>query len=117
MARGEDAGMIPGTSQKDDLLNLLTPTGKDPETGEDAPLLGTISAGGAAILFVIQSGIAPVVVIPMTGEGDKPCDQGFKGEKFGSFFSKFACKSKKNPSDLLGISHSKSKIRYSAMSK
>ena len=88
-----------------------------PEIGEGALLLGMIVAGGATVLFVIQSGFVPVVVIPMTGEGDKPCDRGFKGEKLGSFLSNFACKSKKNPSDLLGISHSKSKIRYSATSK
>ena len=36
-----------------------------------------------------------VVVIPMTEEGDKPCDRGFKGGKIRIIFSKFACKSKK----------------------
>ena len=82
MAREEAPGMIPGTSQKDD---LQTPTKIDPEIGEGALLLGMIVAGGATVLFVIQSGFAPVVVIPMTGEGDKPCDRGFKGEKLGSF--------------------------------
>ena len=34
-----------------------------------------------------------------------------------AFSSNFGCKSKKNPSDLLGISHSNSKNRDSASSK
>ena len=71
MAREEAPGMIPGTSQKDD---LQTPTKIDPEIGEGALLLGMIAAGNAIVLFVIQNGFAPVVVTPMTGEGDKPCD-------------------------------------------
>ena len=79
MAREEDPGVNPGTSQKDDLLDLHTPTKIDPEIGEGALLLGMIVAGGATILFVIQSGFVPVVVIPMTGEGDKPCDGVFNG--------------------------------------
>ena len=70
MAREEDPGVNPGTSQKDDLPNLLTPTRKDPEIGEGALLLGMIAAGNATV----QNGFAPVVVTPMTGEGDKPCD-------------------------------------------
>ena len=41
----------------------------------------------------------------------------FWGKNLGRFSSNFACKSKKNPSDLLGISHSNSKNRYSASSK
>ena len=86
--------MIPGTSQKDDLLDLHTPTKKDPEIGEGALLLGMIAAGNATVLSVIQNGFAPVVAIPMTGKGDRSCDRG-----------------------LLGISHGKSKIRYSATSK
>ena len=57
--------MIPGTSQKDDLLDLHTPTKIDPEIGEGALLLGMIAAGGATVLFVIQSGFVPVVVIPI----------------------------------------------------
>ena len=92
MVPEEAPGIVPGTSQKED---PPTPTQTGPEIGEDALLLGTISAGGATILFVIQSGIAPVVVIPMTGEGDKPCDRGFKGGKIRVILSKFACKSKK----------------------
>ena len=79
MARGEDPGMIPGTSQKDDLLNLLTPPGIDPEIGEGALLLGMIAAGNATVLSVIQNGFAPVVATPMTGDGDKPCDGVSKG--------------------------------------
>ena len=123
MARGEDPGMIPGTSQKDDLLNLPTPTRIDPEIGEGALLLGMIAAGNATVLSVIQNGFAPVVATPMTGDGDKPCDGvskgggSFWGKNLGRFSSIFACKSKKNPSDLLGISHSNSKNRYSATSK
>ena len=74
MAREEAPGMIPGTSQKDDLLNLPTPTGIDPEIGEGALLLGMIAAGNATDLSEIRNGFAPVVVTPMTGEGDKPCD-------------------------------------------
>ena len=77
MAREEAPGMIPGTSQKDDLLDLQTPTKIDPEIGEGALLLGMIAAGDATVLFVIQSGFVPVVVIPMTGEGDKQCDRVF----------------------------------------
>ena len=79
MAREEDPGVIPGTSQKDDLLNLLTPTRKDPEIGEGALLLGMIAAGDATDLSEIRNGFAPVVVTPMTGEGDKPCDGVFNG--------------------------------------
>ena len=86
MAREEDPGVIPGTSQKDDLPNLLTPTRKDPEIGEGALLLGMIAAGNATVLSVIQNGFAPVVAIPMTGDGDKPCDRGFEGENLGSHF-------------------------------
>ena len=79
MAREEDPGVNPGTSQKDDLPNLLTPTRKDPEIGEGALLLGMIAAGNATVLSVIQNGFAPVVATPMTGEGDKPCDGVFNG--------------------------------------
>ena len=92
MAREEDPGVIPGTSQKDDLPNLLTPTRKDPEIGEGALLLGMIAAGNATVLSVIQNGFAPVVATPMTGDGDKPCDgvsKGggvFLGKKSRSFF-------------------------------
>ena len=86
MAREEAPGMIPGTSQKDDLLDLQTPTKIDPEIGEGALLLGMIAAGNATVLFVIQNGFAPVVAIPMTGDGDKPCDGGFEGENLGSYF-------------------------------
>ena len=86
MAREEAPGMIPGTSQKDDLLDLHTPIKIDPEIGEGALLLGMIVAGGATVLFVIQSGFVPVVAIPMTGDGDKPCDRGFEGENLGSHF-------------------------------
>ena len=86
MAREEDPGVIPGMSQKDDLPNLLTPTRKDPEIGEGALLLGMIAAGNATVLSVIQNGFAPVVAIPMTGDGDKPCDMGFEGENLGSHF-------------------------------
>ena len=75
--------MIPGTSQKED---SPTPTKIDPEIGEGALLLGMIAAGGATVLFVIQSGFVPVVAIPMTGDGDKPRDRGFKGENLGSYF-------------------------------
>ena len=77
MAREEAPGMIPGTSQKDD---LQTPTKIDPEIGEGALLLGMIAAGNATVLSVIQNGFAPVVAIPMTGDVDKPCDRGFKGK-------------------------------------
>ena len=80
MAREEAPGMIPGTSQKDDLLDLQTPTKIDPEIGEGALLLGMIAAGNATDLSEIRNCFAPVVVTPMTGEGDKPCDRGFKGE-------------------------------------
>ena len=83
MAREEAPGMIPGTSQKED---PPTPTEIDPEIGEGALLLGMIAAGGATVLFVIQSGFVPVVAIPMTGDGDKPRDRGFKGENLGSYF-------------------------------
>ena len=79
MAREEAPGMIPGTSQKDDLLNLHTPTKIDPEIGEGALLLGMIAAGNATVLSVIQNGFAPVVATPMTGDGDKPCDGVSKG--------------------------------------
>ena len=79
MAREEDPGVNPGTSQKDDLPNLLTPTRKDPEIGEGALLLGMIAAGNATVLSVIQNGFAPVVATPMTGDGDKPCDGVSKG--------------------------------------
>ena len=100
-------------SQKDELPNLLTPTRIDPEIGEGALLLGMIAAGNATVLSVIQNGFAPVVATPMTGEGDKPCDGVFNGGgvlgKIRTIFSKFACKSQKNPSDLLGKSHSNSK--------
>ena len=82
MAPEEAPGIVPGTSQKED---PPTPIQIGPEIGEGTLLLGTIAARGATALFVIQSGIALVVVIPMTGEGDKPCDRGFKGEKLGSF--------------------------------
>ena len=95
MAREEAPGMIPGTSQKDDLLDLHTPTKKDPEIGEGALLLGMIAAGDATDLSESRKGFAPVVATPMTGEGDKPCDRGFKGGKIRNIFSKFACKSKK----------------------
>ena len=61
-------------------------TGIDPEIGEGALLLGMIAAGNAIVLFVIQNGFAPVVAIPMTGDGDKPCDMGFEGENLGSHF-------------------------------
>ena len=57
-----------------------------PEIGEGALLLGMIAAGNATVLSVIQNGFAPVVAIPMTGDGDKPCDRGFKGENLGSHF-------------------------------
>ena len=77
MAREEAPGMIPGTSQKDDLLDLHTPTKIDPEIGEGALLLGMIAAGNATVLSVIQNGFAPVVATPMTGDVDKPCDGGF----------------------------------------
>ena len=83
MAQEEAPGTIPGTSQKED---PPTPIRTGPEIGEGALLLGMIVAGGATVLFVIQSGFVPVVAIPMTGEGDKPCDRGFKGEKLGSYF-------------------------------
>ena len=83
MAREEAPGMILGTSQKEDPPN---PTEIDPEILEGALLLGMIAAGGATVLFVIQSGFVPVVAIPMTGDGDKPCDRGFKGENLGSYF-------------------------------
>ena len=83
MAREEAPGMILGTSQKEDPPN---PTEIDPEILEGALLLGMIAAGGATVLFVIQSGFVPVVAIPMTGDGDKPCDWGFKGENLGSYF-------------------------------
>ena len=76
MAREEAPGMIPGTSQKDD---LQTPTKIDPEIGEGALLLGMIAAGNATVLSVIQNGFAPVVATPMTGDGDKPCDGVSKG--------------------------------------
>ena len=85
MAREEAPGMIPGTGQKEDLLNPPTPTGIDPEIREGTVLLGMIAAGNAIVLFVIQNGFAPVVVTPMTGDGDKPCDRGFEGENLGSF--------------------------------
>ena len=78
MAPEEAPGIVPGTSQKEDPPTHIQ-TG--PEIGEGALLLGMIVAGGATVLFVIQSGFVPVVVIPMTGEGDKPCDRGFKGKK------------------------------------
>ena len=78
MAPKEAPGTVPGTSQKED---PPTPIQTGPEIGEGALLLGTIAAGGAAVLFVIQSGFAPVVVIPMTGEGDKSCDRDFQGGK------------------------------------
>ena len=83
MAREEAPGMILGTSQKEDPPN---PTEIDPEILEGALLLGMIAAGGATVLFVIQSGFVPVVAIPMTGDGDKPRDRGFKGENLGSYF-------------------------------
>ena len=51
MAREEAPGMIPGTSQKDDLLDLQTPTKIDPEIGEGALLLGMIAAGDAGRTF------------------------------------------------------------------
>ena len=92
MTREEAPGMIPGTGQKDDLPNLPTPTGIDPEIGEGPLLLGMIAAGNATVLSVIQNGFAPVVAIPMTGDGDKPCDgvsKGwgvFKEKKLGSHF-------------------------------
>ena len=86
MAREEAPGTIPGTGQKEDLPNPPTPTGIDPEIGEGALLLGMIAAGNAIVLFVIQNGFAPVVAIPMTGDGDKPCDMGFEGENLGSHF-------------------------------
>ena len=86
MAREEAPGMIPGTGQKEDHPNPPTPTGIDPEIGEGALLLGMIAAGNAIVLFVIQNGFAPVVAIPMTGDGDKPCDMGFEGENLGSHF-------------------------------
>ena len=79
MAREEAPGMIPGTSQKDDLLDLHTPTKIDPEIGEGALLLGMIAAGNATDLSEIRNGFAPVVATPMTGEGDKPCDGVFNG--------------------------------------
>ena len=106
MAREEAPGMIPGTSQKDDLLDLHTPTKIDPEIGEGALLLGMIAAGNATDLSEIRNGFAPVVVTPMTGEGD---NGGESRKNLGTIFSKLACKSQKNPSDLLGISHSNSK--------
>ena len=83
MAREGAPGMIPGMSQKEDPPN---PTEIDPEILEGALLLGMIAAGGATVLFVIQSGFVPVVAIPMTGDGDKPRDRGFKGENLGSYF-------------------------------
>ena len=83
MAREEAPGMILGTSQKEDPPN---PTEIDPEILEGALLLGMIAAGGATVLFVIQSGFVPVVAIPMTGDRDKPRDRGFKGENLGSYF-------------------------------
>ena len=83
MAQEEAPGMILGTSQKEDPPN---PTEIDPEILEGALLLGMIAAGGATVLFVIQSGFVPVVAIPMTGDGDKPRDRGFKGENLGSYF-------------------------------
>ena len=90
----------------------------DSQSSIDSNWFNNLLAFHATVLFVIQNGFAPVVAIPMTGDGDKPCDGGFEGENLGSYFySKFACKSKKNSSDLLGISHSKSKNRYSATSK
>ena len=102
--------MIPGTSQKDD---LQTPTKIDPEIGEGALLLGMIAAGDATDMSENRKGFAPVVATPMTGEGDKPCDGVFLmgggiRKKLG-LSSKLACKSQKNPSDLLGKSHSNSK--------
>ena len=83
MAREEAPGTIPGTSQKEDPPN---PAEIDPEIGEGVLLLWMIAAGNATSLFVIQNGFAPVVTIPMTGDGDKPCDRGFKGENLGSYF-------------------------------
>ena len=71
--------MIPGTSQKDDLLDLHTPTKIDPEIGEGALLLGMIAAGDATDMSENRKGFAPVVATPMTGEGDKPCDGVFNG--------------------------------------
>ena len=82
MAPEEAPGIVPGTSQKED---PPTPIQIGPETGEGDLLLRKIAAGGATVLFVIQSGFAPVVVIPMTGEGDKSCDRGFKGAKIRTF--------------------------------
>ena len=74
MAPEEAPGIIPGTSQKED---PPTPIQIGPEIGMGALLLGKIAAGGPIPLFVTQSGFAPVLVIPMTGKGDKSCDRGF----------------------------------------
>ena len=76
MAPEEAPGIIQGTSQKED---PPTPIQIGPEMREGALLLGTIAAGGATVLFVIKSGFAPVVVILMTGVGDKSCDRVFQG--------------------------------------
>ena len=70
--------MIPGTSQKEDPPN---PTEIELEIGEGALLLGMIAAGGATVLFMIQSGFVPVVAIPMTGKGDRSCDRVFMGQR------------------------------------
>ena len=64
MAREEAPGMIPGTSQKDDLLDLHTPTKIDPEIGEGALLLGMIAAGDATDMSESRKGFAPVVATP-----------------------------------------------------
>ena len=82
MAPEEAPGIVPGTSQKED---PPTPIQIGPEIGEGALLLGMIAAGDATDLSESRKGFAPVVATPMTGEGDKPCDRGFKGEKLGSF--------------------------------
>ena len=83
-----------------------------------ALLLGKNAAGDGIGQLEILSDAAPVVVIAMKGDGDKQCDRVFLwGKENSIFFGKFACTSKKNPPDLLGISRSKCKNRYSTKSK
>ena len=80
MVPEEDPGIIPEMGLGENHPPTTIPKDKDPEKGGGALPLGTNIAGSAIGQLENLSETPPAVVTPMTGNGNKLCDRGFKGE-------------------------------------
>ena len=72
MAPEEAPKILQGMCHEEIPPPTKTPT--DQEKGRGTLLLGTNAAGDAIVQLEILSDTAPVVVIPMKGDGDKQCE-------------------------------------------